>query len=254
MSARPTIYHGTPITPRAALLDIGAGRAMCVSFFRPDDVDVVEAVSPAVMYDNGAFSFWMQAMRSGQAWANDRDWRPYYDWLEPRLFMPGRWAVIPDSPGAPSQINDGLMNDWPFGRTRGVPLWHMDGPIERLARLCERYDRVALGWIGHPKVEPVGCPAFHRTMERVERMLGNRWPPVHMMRGVAVAHDYPFSSADSTSLAQNGHRYDSPLDELAGDRWRGRRAYADRLERAPRKPLREVSARPAGAGLQMALW
>ena len=45
-----TIYHGTPLTPRAALLNICHGRAMCVSFFRPDDVEAVEAISPAVMF------------------------------------------------------------------------------------------------------------------------------------------------------------------------------------------------------------
>lgn len=44
------VYHGTPLTPRAALLDVGAGRALCVSFFRPDDVEAVEAISPAVMF------------------------------------------------------------------------------------------------------------------------------------------------------------------------------------------------------------
>jgi hypothetical protein len=44
------IYHGTPMTPRAALLDVCAGRAMCVSFWRPDDVEVVEAISPYVMF------------------------------------------------------------------------------------------------------------------------------------------------------------------------------------------------------------
>jgi hypothetical protein len=172
----------------------------------------------------------MQAMRAGLEWAPERDWAPYYQWLDERLFSPGRWAVIPDAPGAPSQLNDGLLNDWPFGRSRGVPLWHMDGPIERLGRLCERYDRVALGWIGHPKKEPVGCDAYHRRMEDVARLLGNRWPPIHMMRGVLVARDYPFISADSTSLAQNGWRYDSPIDRHLGDPWRGRRAYADRLE------------------------
>ncbi len=45
-----TIYHGTPMTPRAALLDVCAGRAMCVSFYRPDDVEAVEAISPAIMF------------------------------------------------------------------------------------------------------------------------------------------------------------------------------------------------------------
>lgn len=50
-----TIYHGTPLTPRAALLDVCMGRAMCVSFFRPDDVEVVEAISPAVMFRQRGF-------------------------------------------------------------------------------------------------------------------------------------------------------------------------------------------------------
>jgi hypothetical protein len=46
---QPIIYHGTPMTPRAALHQM-AGRAFCVSFYRPDDVEVVEAISPAVMF------------------------------------------------------------------------------------------------------------------------------------------------------------------------------------------------------------
>ncbi len=46
----PTIYHGTPLTPRSALLDVCTGRAMCVSFYRPDDVEAVEAISPAIMF------------------------------------------------------------------------------------------------------------------------------------------------------------------------------------------------------------
>ena len=48
--ANPIIYHGTPMTPRAALLDVCAGRAICVSFYRPDDVEAVEAISPAIMF------------------------------------------------------------------------------------------------------------------------------------------------------------------------------------------------------------
>jgi len=130
---------------------------------------------------------------------------------------------MPDAPGAPSQLNDGLLNEWPFGQ-RGAPVWHMDGPIERLLRLCEKHDRVCLGWTG-PKV---GSPDYHARMEEVAGALGNRWPVLHMLRGTAVAFAYPFDSADSTSLAQNGWRYDSPL--FHDDPWAGRRAYADRLE------------------------
>lgn len=185
---------------------------------------------PFVMFDNGAFSFWKQAQRAGTEWANHRDWTPYFEWLEPRLFHPGRWAVIPDMPGAPSQLNDALLNDWPFGQ-KGAPLWHMDGPIERLLRLCERYDRVCLGWTGAGK--GIDCPEYRERMEEVDRALGNRWPVLHMMRGIAVAFDYPFASADATSLAQNGWRYDTAFD--FGDRWAGRRAYADRLEGLDRR-------------------
>lgn len=197
-------------------------------------------LAPPSCFDNGAFSEWQAALRRGEEWFVRSDWTPFYRWLEPRLFTPGRWAVIPDAPGAPSQLNDGLLNDWPFGRSRGAPLWHMDGPLERLGRLAERYDRICLGWIGQfdpasggiVKAErTVGCDAYRWRMDEVSIFLGNRWPPIHMMRGVAVAGDYPFLSADSTSLAQNGWRYDAPMDALLGEAWRGRTAYADRLER-----------------------
>jgi hypothetical protein len=240
------VYHGTPMTPKAALQAVLPGRGACISFYRPDSAADAEAVSPFMMYDNGAFSFWKQARAAGKEWdEKERDWRPFYNWLEPRIWHPGRWAVIPDRPGAPSQLNDGMLNEWAFGRSKGAPLWHMNGPLDRLGRLCDRYDRVCLGWIGEfdPETDDiredekeVDCPAFHARMEEVNRFLGNRWPVLHMMRGVAVAGRYPFDSADSTSLSQNGHRHDWKDwqgDLLTGStpgKWGGRRLYADRLE------------------------
>ncbi len=65
------------MTPRAALLNVMPGRAGCVSFYRPDDIDHIEAVCPRVMLDNGAFSFWQQAIRAGNEWAEERDWTPF---------------------------------------------------------------------------------------------------------------------------------------------------------------------------------
>ncbi|KQN93872.1 hypothetical protein ASE95_02920 [Sphingomonas sp. Leaf231] len=226
------VYHGTPLTPRGALMAV-AGRAFCVSYFRADNVHDVEAISPFVMYDNGAFSYWMQAVRAGADPMNAGrlDWTSYYEWLEDRLFVPGRWAVIPDKPAAPSQMNDGLLNEWPFGRSLGAPVWHMDGPLDRLAKLCERFDRVCLGWIGDPKKEPVGCDAYRRRMDEVATLFGNHWPVAHMLRGVLVGGDYPFASCDSTSLAQNHRRYRQPLFAGLPDEWGGVRAYAERLER-----------------------
>lgn len=40
------IYHGTPMTPRDALVSVCSGRAMCVSFYTPRDVEAVEAIAP----------------------------------------------------------------------------------------------------------------------------------------------------------------------------------------------------------------
>jgi hypothetical protein len=50
VGGKPLIYHGTPLTPRSALLDVLDGRAACVSFYRPDDVEAVEAVCPYLMF------------------------------------------------------------------------------------------------------------------------------------------------------------------------------------------------------------
>lgn len=214
----PIIYHGTPLTPRAAL-EAMDGRALCVSFYSPTDIAVAERQAPWLMLDNGAYSEWQAALRRGEEWFIREDWSAYYRWLEPRLFYPGRWAVIPDAPGAPSQLNDALLGEWPFGQ-RGAPLWHMNGPIDRLGKLCERYDRVCLGWVGEfdPKTKKirvdekaVGCDAYRRRMDEVSALFGNDWPPIHMMRGVAVARDYPFhqrrqhvSSAERLALRQLG--------------------------------------------------
>lgn len=240
------VYHGTPVTPVAALRAVLAGRAACVSYFRPDSTGVVEEIAPYIMFDNGAYSFWKRARRSGRECEEiDRDWRPYYAWLEDRLWLPGRWAVIPDRIAAPSQLNDALISDWPHGRARGAPVWHMDGTIERLARLCDRFDRVCFGWVGEfdPAIadirvdqRDVGCEAYHRKMDQVSRLFGNRWPLVHQFRGGSVGAMYPFASVDITTLGQNGWRHDwqdRQVDLFTGEvrgEWAGRRMYADRIE------------------------
>lgn len=46
----PVIYHGTPMTPRAALNAVMPGRAACVSFYRPDDLEALLAICPQMMF------------------------------------------------------------------------------------------------------------------------------------------------------------------------------------------------------------
>jgi hypothetical protein len=55
-------YHGTPVTPRARLLEL-AGRCFCVSFAQPQDITACHDIGQSVMLDNGAYSFW----RTGRA-------------------------------------------------------------------------------------------------------------------------------------------------------------------------------------------
>lgn len=225
----PLIYHGTPLTPAAALAQL-AGRAFCVSFFRPDCVDQVEAISPFVMYDNGAFSFFTKARREAVEADPVGDWSAYYEWLEERLCRPGRWAVIPDVIDAGTQLQDALLAEWPFG-ARGAPVWHTDEPMDRLLRLLDQWPRVCMGSAGeHWKV---GGEPWTIRMDEVWGQLARRAskPTIHMLRGVAVADRYPFESADSTSLAQNSHRYRMPLFAGTPSEWSGLIAYADRLER-----------------------
>lgn len=53
MTATPTraqIYHCTPLTPRDCLETIGQDRNLCVSFWRPDDVEAVERIARTVMF------------------------------------------------------------------------------------------------------------------------------------------------------------------------------------------------------------
>ncbi len=233
-----TIYHGTPLTPRLALRAM-EGRAFCVSYWRPDDADVVEEIAGEIMYDSGAFSEWQDALANGAEWFVRESWGDYFDWLRPRLGA-GRWFVMPDAPGAPSQINDSLLRDIPADiAPYGAPVWHMNTPISRLLDLCSKHDRVCMGWVGAfddatgapvPEEIDVGCEAYWRVIDEVDAALGNRPPLLHQFRGILVAQLIEFiASADATTLAQNGHRYDGKFPNF-DPTFLGRRAYADRLE------------------------
>lgn len=214
-----TIYHVTPITPAARLHSV-AGRHFCVSFAAPQQAHLMDQVAAGVMFDNGAFS----AFTKGRA----TDWPGFYAWLEERLFMPGRWAVIPDVIAEGSQAQDALLREWPFEH-RGAPVWHTGEPVDRLLRLVDEWPRVCIG--STDEHWQVGGPAWLARMDEAMGELFRRHadPVIHMLRGTAVSHLFPFHSADSSSLGQNSHRYNSPLlDHM--EPYRGTIAYADRLE------------------------
>lgn len=200
-------YHGTPITPMAALYDL-AGRHFCVSHARPDDIARVHAIGQSVMLDNGAFSAWKRG--------HEPDWCAYYGWRDRWLDFPTTWAVIPDVVDGGSQLQDALLREWPFGQ-RGAPVWHMDEPLDRLLRLVDEWPRVCIGSTAEFSV--VLSPIWQRRMDEVWDRLAAiypRFPWLHMLRGMQLGGmRWPFASADSTNIAQNHHRAQNTARGLA---------------------------------------
>ena len=238
------IFHVTPITPDPRLVAISP-RNLMVSHYRPDQLTRAIELAPFLAFDNGAFSIFSEMMRirkriaAGKERVGDRarliwlemprDWRQFYSWLEPILFAPGRWAVIPDVINEGSQAQDALIRQWPHGQ-RGVPVWHTGEPIERLLRLLDEWPRVCIG--STDEHWQVGGEAWLRRMDEAwtEILRRHSDPIIHMLRGTAVHDWFPFFSADSSSVGQNSHRYNMPLYGGTADAYSGAIAYAHKLE------------------------
>lgn len=205
-------YHGTPISPIDALYQL-AGRHFCVSHTRPDDVRRCHMIGQGVMLDNGAFSLW----KSGKA----TDWGAFYAWCDIWLDFPTTWAIPPDVIDAPSQEQDGLLNEWPHGKRQAAPVWHMDEPIYRLCRLVDDgWARVCIGSTAEFAV--VLSESWARRMDETWDQLSatfGRTPPIHMLRGMQCSGlRWPFASVDSTDVAQNHNRLQNTPRKMA-DRW-----------------------------------
>lgn len=203
-------YHGTPITPISALLDL-RGCNFCVSHAAPQDVERVHQIGQSVMLDNGAFSKWKRK--------KETDWPAYYDWCDRWLDHPTTWAVIPDEIDAGAQMQDALIRDWPFGH-RGAPVWHMDEPVDRLLKLTDEWPRVCVGSTDEFAV--VLSSAWRRKMDEMWNAVSARHPRLpwlHMLRGMQLSgKHYPFASVDSTDIAQNHHRKQNTPRKMAS-RW-----------------------------------
>lgn len=185
-------YHGTPITPRAALAPM-AGRHFCVSYAAPTDIAWCIQYGASVMLDNGAFSAWTRGIAV--------DWASFYVWAIPYLRHP-HWAVIPDVIDGDEDANDELLAACPLPTALSAPVWHMHESLERLARLCATYPRVCIGSSG--KYTSPGSTAWrHRIDDAWQVIPSTTW--VHMLRAMKEASEgvWPFASADSTNIARN---------------------------------------------------
>lgn len=203
-------YHGTPITPIAALYEM-AGRHFCVSHAAPADVERCHQIGQSVMLDNGAFSAW----KIGKP----VDWAGYYRWADRWLDCPTTWAVIPDVITGSEEDQDCLVDAWPHG-FRGAPVWHMHESIDRLVRLTHEWPRICIG--SSAQYVTVFSPEWTARMDAAWNAImrqHRRVPNVHMLRGMACSgRIWPFASVDSTDIARNHNRPQNSPRKMV-DRW-----------------------------------
>jgi hypothetical protein len=173
------------------------GEHFCVSFYRPDNADVCQAIGQSVLWDNGAFSSFTKGV--------EIDERALFDWLEPRLTHPHR-AVVLDQIGGDVEAQRAMIARWPFPRAMSWPVWHLDKPLDYLSELADDWGALCLGSAG-PYWE-VGGMAWERRMNEAMDHLGRRGrlPWLHGLRMLGHVEAWPLASADSTNVAQNHGR------------------------------------------------
>jgi hypothetical protein len=203
-------YHGTPITPRRVLLELG-GKHFCVSFADKRDDLVCHQIGQSVMLDNGAFTFWTTG--------KPVDWDAYYEWAEPWLDYKTTWAIIPDVINGTEQSNDLLVARCPLPIQQSSPVWHLHEDLTRLDYFLDLgYHRICFGSSGEYRY--VGSPQWHRRITQAFNhltMLGPL-PWIHMLRGMALSGEhYPFASVDSTDIARHHHEKNNA--RAMADRW-----------------------------------
>ena len=201
-------YHGTPITPRKALLEM-SGRHFCVSFARPDDLQDCLRIGQSLMLDNGAFTAFTQGKQM--------DVPGYIAWCEEYLGHP-HWAVIPDViDGDESQQRAGIAV-WPFPAELSAPVWHLGLSLDWLLELADHWPRICLGSSG--QYWEIGSPSWTRRMDEAFdalSMLRRHLPWIHGLRLLGQADGpWPLASADSTNVARNYKRNREHPDLMAG--------------------------------------
>jgi len=198
-------YHGTPITPNEILLKALRGRHFCVSYIRPDQLNMVKIIGQSLMFDNGAYSAWKTGKKL--------DWNKYYNFVEANLNIHTDFAVIPDIIDGTEEDNNTIMRQWPFSKDYGAPVWHLHESYKRLHTIAYLgYRRICFGSSG--EFAKISTYLWLKRIEDAFNMLcpNGGQPPVaiHMLRGLSLSGSaFPFSSADSTNIARNHNKFNS---------------------------------------------
>jgi hypothetical protein len=218
-------YHGGPIWPEEAAAAAWKAGHACISYARPEQIALAAAICQSFFVDNGAFSFWKQGLPT--------NWPGFYEFVVLWMNHPGfDFAVIPDVIEGSEEENDALLEEWPFGKFIGAPVWHINESIERFERLVEQYPRVCIGSSGEFDVKKPKA-FLPRAREAIRAVCDQHGRPKAKIHGLRVLNpliftQLPLASGDSTNIAMN----------IIADRaWRG--TYQPKSKRMRAAILRE---------------
>lgn len=222
-------YHGTPIGgKRGDVPRFLSGRHALVPWIRPEDLECVAECCQSFCLDNSAFSIW-------RSQGDSPKWSEYYEWVSEWMRHPGfDFALIPDVIDGTAEENDAMIDQWPHGKSRGVPVWHLHEPLDRLAWLCDEWPRVALGSSGEWRTP--NTKAWWRRMSQAMNAAttesGQAKAKLHGLRMLNpdVYRHLPLSSADSTNAAQNANLLSRFGTYKPPQSWQGAEMIAHRIE------------------------
>lgn len=196
-------YHGTPITPAAAAVQILKGRHGLVSFEHPDQVGLVAEMCQSFVLDNGAFSHW----RAGKGAV---DVVAYAAWVRDWYRHPGfDWCLIPDIIDGTEEQNWNLVQEWVElnADIASVPVWHLHESLNWLQFLVSNFGRIALGSSGD--YSQPGSKSWEERMNEAFAVIcdeqGRPKVKVHGLRMMdpTLFSRFPFASVDSCNVARN---------------------------------------------------
>lgn len=194
-------YHGGPVTPNSAAIQLWQGRHAMISYSEPRQIGLAAEMSQSFALDNGAYTAWAQGktfdMDGYKAWVDEWRYHPGFD-----------WCLIPDVIDGAEDANKALMDEWFAEPSMSVPVWHLHESLDWLQELmCSKFPRIALGSSG--EWSSPGTEEWWQRMIRVMRVCcdeqGRPKRKLHglrMLNPVICVH-LPLSSADSCGVARN---------------------------------------------------
>jgi hypothetical protein len=116
--------------------------------------------------------------------------------------------LIPDVIDGDATENDEMLEAW-RSDLRGVPIWHMHEPIERLKRLCMTWQYVALGSSGEWPTPGKG-QWWARMSDAMDAICDDTGRPPCRLHGLRMLNPkvftrLPLASADSMSAVRRGN-------------------------------------------------